>query len=115
MKYHYSARHRPDTVERPSDWSGAAPCGPEGKDDDDPWRPDRWFPEGDGPGARYKARQAKGICSGCPVRMTCLQGALERDERHGIWGGLDYAERVDLMIRIQARKRAADDDAVPAA
>lgn len=31
--------------------------------------------------------QAREICQGCPVRMPCLRGALERGEPWGIWGG----------------------------
>jgi len=33
------------------------------------------------------------ICSVCPVRVECAVGALERGERWGIWGGLDYRDR----------------------
>ena len=31
--------------------------------------------------------QAKAICAGCPRRESCLQGALERREPWGVWGG----------------------------
>jgi WhiB family transcriptional regulator, redox-sensing transcriptional regulator len=31
--------------------------------------------------------QAKAMCRGCPVRLACLAGALERAEPWGIWGG----------------------------
>ena len=31
--------------------------------------------------------QAKSICAECPIRESCLQGALERREPGGIWGG----------------------------
>ena len=30
---------------------------------------------------------AKSLCSGCPVRLECLAGALERREPWGVWGG----------------------------
>ena len=30
---------------------------------------------------------AKSLCVGCPVRLTCLAGALERREPWGVWGG----------------------------
>ncbi|PRY43314.1 WhiB family transcriptional regulator [Umezawaea tangerina] len=39
---------------------------------------------------------ARVICAGCPVRLACAIGALERGERWGIWGGLDYADRKDV-------------------
>ena len=31
--------------------------------------------------------QAKAICAGCPRRESCLEGALERREPWGVWGG----------------------------
>ena len=30
---------------------------------------------------------AKALCQGCPVRVECLAGALERREPWGVWGG----------------------------
>jgi WhiB family redox-sensing transcriptional regulator len=50
-----------------------------------------FFPEpGDSAGA---ARSAKKICARCEVRKPCLQWALERDERYGIYGGFSERER----------------------
>jgi WhiB family redox-sensing transcriptional regulator len=31
--------------------------------------------------------QAKTMCRGCPARLACLAGALERKEPWGVWGG----------------------------
>ncbi len=31
--------------------------------------------------------RAKHLCSTCPVRLRCFQGALERAEPCGVWGG----------------------------
>ena len=31
--------------------------------------------------------RAKTICSSCPVLADCLEGALERREQWGVWGG----------------------------
>jgi len=42
---------------------------------------------------------AKRICAGCPVQAPCLEGALERDERFGVWGGLSERERRKLKRR----------------
>lgn len=36
---------------------------------------------------------AKWICSGCPVRDTCLQEAIDNLEQFGIWGGYSPRER----------------------
>jgi WhiB family redox-sensing transcriptional regulator len=44
--------------------------------------------------------QAKAMCRGCPARLACLAGALERREPWGVWGG-------ELLMRgaIVPRKR----------
>lgn len=31
--------------------------------------------------------QAKAICAGCPLQVPCLEGAIERREPWGVWGG----------------------------
>ena len=31
--------------------------------------------------------EAKSLCRGCPLRVACLDGALERREPWGVWGG----------------------------
>ncbi|MGY6500020.1 MAG: WhiB family transcriptional regulator [Acidimicrobiales bacterium] len=43
---------------------------------------------------------AKTICSECPVIAECLEGALERREPWGVWGG-----QLFLNGRILANKR----------
>ena len=45
-----------------------------------------------------KAR-AKAICAGCVVRAECLEGALDRQEKYGVWGGLTGRERNKLIKR----------------
>jgi WhiB family transcriptional regulator, redox-sensing transcriptional regulator len=40
-----------------------------------------------------RERRAKAICGDCAVRRECLQYALGIREPHGIWGGLNEAER----------------------
>lgn len=58
----------------------------------EPWRPsapcaqidpELWFPE-----PNDQAVTAKRICAACKYKAPCLLGALERNERHGIWGGM---------------------------
>ncbi len=54
------------------------------------------FPELDWLEAKPGTPQAlacRTICAACPVRLACATGALERRERWGIWGGLDYTDR----------------------
>ncbi len=50
--------------------------------------PEAFFPEKGG-----STREAKRICTGCDVRVECLDYALANDERFGIWGGLSERER----------------------
>nr|WP_225752238.1 WhiB family transcriptional regulator [Pseudoclavibacter sp. Marseille-Q3772] len=57
--------------------------------------PEAFFPEKGG-----STRDAKMICQACEVRAQCLEYALERDERFGIWGG--YSERERRKMRRQA-------------
>jgi WhiB family transcriptional regulator, redox-sensing transcriptional regulator len=44
-----------------------------------------------------REQRAKAICRGCPVRQECLDYALRIREPHGIWGGLNEAERRALL------------------
>ena len=37
--------------------------------------------------------KAKAVCSGCPVKMECLDEANEISEPFGVWGGLNEVER----------------------
>jgi len=56
----------------------------------------RLFPELDFVEAKPGTAQAlacRALCATCPVVLECATGALERRERWGIWGGLDYADR----------------------
>jgi WhiB family redox-sensing transcriptional regulator len=56
--------------------------------------PEAFFPEYGGP-----TRAGKRICAGCEVRAECLEYALARGERFGIWGGLSERERRKLKRR----------------
>lgn len=55
------------------------------------------------------ATEAKTYCLGengtshCPVRSQCLLDAIERDEPHGIWGGMSHRER-NALVRKWQRK-----------
>ena len=37
--------------------------------------------------------QAVRLCEGCPVIMECWSAAVARDERWGVWGGVDRSPR----------------------
>lgn len=43
-----------------------------------------------------REQSAKAICRACPVRIECLDHAVDADERYGIWGGLTDVERRHL-------------------
>jgi WhiB family redox-sensing transcriptional regulator len=48
---------------------------------------------------REREREAKEICHSCQVRKECLDYALRIKEPHGIWGGLNEAERRRIIAR----------------
>jgi len=56
--------------------------------------PDLWF-------AEHPARLniAKALCSGCPIKVACLEGALERREPWGVWGGEIVQDGVVLAYK----------------
>jgi hypothetical protein len=43
------------------------------------------------------------ICALCPVRLACLDWAIEHNERNGIWGGVSARSR--QRMRAGARRR----------
>lgn len=45
---------------------------------------------------------AKEICTGCPVQTPCLDGALQRREPWGVWGGQLF---FNGKVLAQKRKR----------
>jgi WhiB family transcriptional regulator, redox-sensing transcriptional regulator len=57
--------------------------------------PDLWFAE-----RPDDLERAKALCVDCPIRATCLAGALERGEPWGVWGGEIFDHGVVI-----ARKR----------
>jgi WhiB family transcriptional regulator, redox-sensing transcriptional regulator len=61
----------------PSQWAGVAgqrlPCG---------MAPELFF--ADDP---VSIAQARRMCASCPARAACLDGALQRGEPWGVWGG----------------------------
>ena len=50
--------------------------------------PEMFFPD-----KGESVRPAKRVCAGCEVQAECLQDALDRGERFGVWGGLSERER----------------------
>lgn len=54
---------------------------------------DLFFPIGESGPAVQQIREAKAICSSCPVREPCLAWSLQAGADHGVWGGMSEAER----------------------
>lgn len=50
------------------------------------------------------AEPAKAVCEQCPIRQACLEHALARREKDGIWGGATEKERRRI---IRQRRRTA--------
>ena len=48
---------------------------------------------------RIREDKAKAICASCPVRVRCLDYALEHHVRSGVWGGLNERERFRERLR----------------
>jgi WhiB family redox-sensing transcriptional regulator len=46
----------------------------------DYYDPEWWFSE-------LNTNLAISICTTCPVKVRCLQYAVDNNEQHGIWGG----------------------------
>lgn len=52
-----------------------------------------FFPTFTGKKESPAIREAKAVCSTCPVKAECLAFALDAQERDGIWGGMTPDER----------------------
>lgn len=83
---------------KPLGWQDRARCSGAGSE--------VFFPEGG------DTRRAKAFCAGCQVWADCLLYGL--DEDHGVWGGLNRAERARLR-RFQHRLDVAPTDPANAA
>ncbi|MET9694314.1 WhiB family transcriptional regulator [Streptomyces sp. NPDC006514] len=68
--------------------------------------PELFFPIGDTGPALLQQEEAKAVCRRCPLMEECLQGALERGENYGVFGGLSERERRSLERRA-ARQRTS--------
>jgi WhiB family transcriptional regulator, redox-sensing transcriptional regulator len=53
---------------------------------------------------------AKALCQGCRIRVACLEGAFERREPWGVWGG-ELLLRGTIVPRKRPRGRPRKEDA----
>lgn len=79
-------------------WRSAAVC--RGTD------PDLFFPVGSTGHALTQIARAKQVCGECPVRVDCLEYAIETNQDSGIWGGLDEEQRRAIRRQNAALQRA---------
>lgn len=75
------------TMLQDAHWAAGAACG-FGK-----VAPDALFVEG------AAQRDARAVCTGCPVRLECLADALDNRMDFGVWGGMTERERRALLRR----------------
>lgn len=74
-----------------SDWRQKAAC----RDMDG----ELFFPIGVGGLADIQTREAKSVCTRCPVMDQCLQWAVATRQDSGVWGGLSEEERRRMSRR----------------
>ncbi|WP_205471119.1 WhiB family transcriptional regulator [Nocardioides sp. SYSU D00038] len=67
--------------------------------------PELWFAE-----LPSDVEYAKALCVDCPVRTLCLDGALERREPWGVWGGELFLQGV-VIPRKRPRGRPRKNEA----
>jgi WhiB family redox-sensing transcriptional regulator len=48
--------------------------------------------------------EAKKVCRQCAVQTICLEYALARPEKHGVWGGVSEAGRRKILKQRAIRK-----------
>ena len=65
--------------------------------------PDLWFAE-----SPVDLERAKALCEDCPLRLECLNAALEREEPWGVWGG-EIIDRGTIVARKRPRGRPRKD------
>ena len=69
--------------------------------------PDLFFPIGTTGQALVQIDRAEEVCSECPVKVDCLEFALETNQDSGIWGGASEEERRMIRRKAVARQKAA--------
>jgi WhiB family redox-sensing transcriptional regulator len=79
------------------DWTLDAAC-----QDEDPLL--FFGPDGERqPERDVREEKAKQVCAGCPARTYCLDYAVSRPEKYGVYGGLNEDERASERRRRMRR------------
>lgn len=69
--------------------------------------PELFFPVAPAGPALAQLARAKEVCARCPVRIQCLEFALDSGQDFGVWGGASEEERRVLRRRRRHHRRAA--------
>lgn len=56
------------------------------------------------PETEEETQAAKAVCAVCPVSQSCLEYALARREKEGVWGGASERDRRRI---VRQRRRSA--------
>ena len=75
--------------------------------------PELFFPIGTAGPALAQLERARQICRSCPVRLECLEWAIDVGADDGIWGGLSEQERQSLRRRRRAGRHTGTGLQVP--
>lgn len=88
-----SRRLRPSLYDPPPPmpWSADRACGPSSQG--------LFFGDENAAGATRRVADAVAICNRCPVRLQCLQHAIDNFEDDGVWGGMSATARRNLRRR----------------
>ena len=70
-----------------------------------------YYPEGDAAFIRSAEKEAKEVCSNCPVIQKCLDYALSAHEAESVWGGTTATERELLRLaKKESRLKGQESD-----
>lgn len=89
-----ASREAPHPAGSQAGWRDRALCAKSG-------RPEVFYP-----GKGENSTAARAVCRACPVRPACLEDAIGRNERFGIWGGKSTPQR-DVIARRRLRNEEA--------
>lgn len=64
---------------------------------------DLWFPEK----GSNESQHAKEVCAKCPIRLRCLEVAVQNQEAYGVFGGMTATERRPLVQAYREQNGAA--------
>jgi WhiB family redox-sensing transcriptional regulator len=99
-----AAPYVPEIVNKPGPWTQDGHC--VGSEDPDLWFRDDTHRERQSNSYSSDVNYAVQICQGCPVRLACLEYALDVPQASdwGVWGATTAAERRTLRRK---QRRAA--------